>query len=63
VVAARADMILDYGSVTPSYAALANRLQAQTRVPSLLLDGALAEVPDLTLPSTMRPRQHRPGGA
>ena len=46
VVAARADMILDYGSVTPSYAALADRLQAQTGIPSLLLDGTLAKIPD-----------------
>lgn len=46
VVAAHADMILDYGSVTPPYAALADRLQAQTGLPTLLLDGTLAKIPD-----------------
>ncbi|MCQ4159855.1 ABC transporter substrate-binding protein [Roseomonas sp. GC11] len=46
VIAARADMILDYGSVTPPYAALADQLQARTRLPTLLLDGALAKIPE-----------------
>ena len=46
VVASRADLILDYGSVSPSYAALADRLQAQTGLPTMLLDGSLARIPD-----------------
>ncbi|MFC0407005.1 ABC transporter substrate-binding protein [Roseomonas elaeocarpi] len=46
VVASHADMILDYGSVTPSYAAQMDRIQSQTRVPALLLDGTLSKIPD-----------------
>src|SRR5262245_29111444 len=41
VLAARPDVILDYGLVSPTYASLADRVQAQTRVPYLLLDGRL----------------------
>jgi len=46
VLARGADMILDYGSVTAAYAELADRLQARTRLPALLLDGRLERIPD-----------------
>lgn len=46
VLAGGAQLILDYGTVTPAYAALADRLQARTRLPVLLLDGRLAHIPD-----------------
>lgn len=39
VVAAKPDMIFDYGTVNPTYASLADRVQQQTGIPYLLLDG------------------------
>jgi iron complex transport system substrate-binding protein len=39
VLAARPDVILDYGAVRDTYASLAERVQEQTGVPYLLLDG------------------------
>ena len=44
----RPDLVLDYGSVRPTFAALMDRVQAQTGIPAMLLDGALAKIP-LTL--------------
>lgn len=46
VLAGRAEMILDYGSVTPAYAEMADRLQARTGLPTLLLDGTLSKIPE-----------------
>jgi len=40
VVRARPDVIVDYGSIRPTIASLAERVQAQTGIPYLLLDGA-----------------------
>jgi iron complex transport system substrate-binding protein len=40
VLAARPDVILDYGTINPTYASLADRIQKQTGVPYLLFDGA-----------------------
>lgn len=40
------DLILDYGTVSPRYAELAEATQQKTGVPTLLLDGALAKIPD-----------------
>jgi iron complex transport system substrate-binding protein len=42
VLAARPDLVLDFGSVGPTYVSLAERVQEQTRLPYLLLDGSLA---------------------
>lgn len=39
LVAARPDLILDYGGVNATYASLADRVQAQTGIPYLLVDG------------------------
>jgi iron complex transport system substrate-binding protein len=43
VLAAKPDLILDYGAVTPTYASLADRVQAQTQIPYVLLDGRLSQ--------------------
>ncbi|MGH7331367.1 MAG: iron ABC transporter substrate-binding protein, partial [Candidatus Rokuibacteriota bacterium] len=45
VLAVKPDLILDYGLVTPTYASLADRVQSQTRVPYILLDGRLTTTP------------------
>ncbi|MBS7812443.1 ABC transporter substrate-binding protein [Roseococcus pinisoli] len=42
----RPDLVLDYGSVAAPYVALAEDVQQRTGVPTLLLDGALARIPD-----------------
>jgi iron complex transport system substrate-binding protein len=43
--AARPELIIDYGTIDPTYAALADRVQASTGVPYLLLDGSLRAIP------------------
>jgi iron complex transport system substrate-binding protein len=45
VLAARPDLILDYGSLTATYRSLADRVQQQTGVPYLLFDGSLSAIP------------------
>jgi iron complex transport system substrate-binding protein len=45
VLAAKPDLIVDYGSVRPTFASLADRVQAQTGIPYLLLDGAFDRMP------------------
>lgn len=39
VLAARPDLILDFGTVSDTYVSLADRVQAQTGIPYLLIDG------------------------
>ncbi len=46
IKALHADMILDYGTVSPRYAELAQAAQERTGVPTLLLDGALDKIPE-----------------
>lgn len=41
VLRAKPDVIIDYGTVNPTFAALAERVQQQTGIPYLLLDGDL----------------------
>lgn len=41
------DLILDVGTVSPQYAALAEKVQRETGIPYLLLDGSLRATPDL----------------
>lgn len=43
VLAAKPDLIVDVGSVDPTYVSLADRIQQQTGVPYILIDGALAD--------------------
>jgi iron complex transport system substrate-binding protein len=46
VLAAKPDLVLDYGAVNPTYVSLAERVQAQTGIPYLLVDGAFDRIPD-----------------
>jgi iron complex transport system substrate-binding protein len=39
------DLIIDSGSVAPTYVSLANNVQEQTKIPQLLLDGRLESTP------------------
>jgi iron complex transport system substrate-binding protein len=41
-MAAKPDVIIDFGSVTPTYVSLADRVQSQTGIPYLLIDGHFA---------------------
>jgi iron complex transport system substrate-binding protein len=41
VLKAKPDLIFDFGSVTPTYTSLAERVQEQTGTPDLLVDGRL----------------------
>src|SRR5262252_9281341 len=44
VLASRPDVILDYGTINPTYISLAERIQKQTGVPYLLFDGAFDQI-------------------
>ena len=44
VLAARPDVILDYGTINPTYVSLAERIQNQTGVPYLLFDGSFDKI-------------------
>lgn len=44
-VALKPDLILDYGTIAPRYTDLAKSTQQRTGIPTLLLDGSLADVP------------------
>ncbi|HUL91368.1 MAG TPA: iron ABC transporter substrate-binding protein [Burkholderiales bacterium] len=46
VLAARPDLVFDYGSTSPTFASLADRIQEQTGIPYLLIDGAFDRIPD-----------------
>jgi iron complex transport system substrate-binding protein len=45
--ATKPDLILDYGSTSPRYVDRATRIQAETGVPVLLLDGKLERTPEI----------------
>jgi iron complex transport system substrate-binding protein len=45
LVAAKPDLVLDFGSVTDTYVSLANRVQEQTGIPYVLIDGTFAATP------------------
>jgi iron complex transport system substrate-binding protein len=45
VLAARADVVIDYGALTATYVSLADRTQQQIGVPYVLLDGRLSAIP------------------
>jgi iron complex transport system substrate-binding protein len=45
IVTLKPDLILDYGTVAPRYADLATATQQRTGIPTLLLNGALPEIP------------------
>ncbi len=46
VLAQRPDLIFDYGTINDTYVSLADRVQAQTGLPYLLVDGAFSKMPD-----------------
>ena len=41
------DLIIDIGSVGPTYVSLANNVQEQTKIPYVLLDGAFTQTPQM----------------
>jgi iron complex transport system substrate-binding protein len=43
----RPDLIIDSGAVTPQTAALADRIEGQTRTPYLVLDGSIQRTPEM----------------
>jgi iron complex transport system substrate-binding protein len=45
VLKAKPDLILDFGSVRDTYVSLADRVQAQTGIPYVLIDGTFAHTP------------------
>jgi len=45
LLGAKPDLVIDYGSVRPTYASLADRVQAQTGIPYLLIDGSFDLMP------------------
>jgi iron complex transport system substrate-binding protein len=45
VLAAKPDVILDYGSINPTYVSLADRVQDQTGIPYVLIDGSFDAMP------------------
>jgi len=46
VLGAKPDLIVDYGSVTETYVSLADRVQSQTGIPYILIDGRFAKTPE-----------------
>ena len=46
VLALKPDLIVDIGATGPTYASLADRVQAQTGIPYILLDGSFARTPE-----------------
>jgi iron complex transport system substrate-binding protein len=44
-MAAKPDLILDYGTIAPRYIELAKTMQQRTGIPTVLLDGSLVEIP------------------
>lgn len=46
VIAARPDLIIDVGSVNPTYISLADKVQQQTGIPYLLIDGSFSKTPE-----------------
>jgi len=46
ILAAKPDVIFDYGTVNPTYVSLADRVQEQTGVPYVLIDGAFGAMED-----------------
>lgn len=46
VIGMRADVVIDYGAINDTYISLADRVQQQTSIPYLLLDGAFDRIPE-----------------
>jgi iron complex transport system substrate-binding protein len=60
LVAAKPDLVLDFGSITETYISLADRVQSQTGIPYVLIDGRFAATSaSLKLAAEMLGRQAR----
>ena len=60
LVAAKPDLVLDFGSTTDTYVSLADRVQSQTGIPYVLIDGRFAKTAaSLKLAAEMLGRQQR----
>jgi len=60
LVAAKPDLVVDFGSVSGTYVSLANRVQEQTGIPYVLIDGTFAATPgSLRLASDVIGRSER----
>jgi iron complex transport system substrate-binding protein len=60
LLAAKPDLVLDFGSTTPTYVSLADRLQSQTGIPYVLIDGRFAATAgSLKLAADVLSRQQR----
>ena len=51
LVAAKPDLVVDFGSVTETYKSLADRVQSQTGIPYVLIDGTFAATPASVQPA------------
>jgi len=47
VLSFKPDLIIDIGSVGPTYVSLANNVQEQTKIPYVLLDGTFTKIPQM----------------
>jgi iron complex transport system substrate-binding protein len=45
LIAAKPDLIVDFGTITDTYRSLADRVQAQTGIPYILIDGRFSNTP------------------
>lgn len=45
LIAAKPDLIIDFGTITDTYRSLADRVQAQTGIPYILIDGRFSHTP------------------
>src|SRR6202000_1748715 len=45
LIAAKPDLIIDFGTISDTYKSLADRVQAQTGIPYLLIDGRFENTP------------------
>src|SRR5580698_9899682 len=60
LIAAKPDLVLDFGSTTQTYVSLADRVQSQTNIPYVLIDGSFAATASaLKLAADILGRQQR----
>jgi iron complex transport system substrate-binding protein len=45
LIAAKPDLVIDFGTINDTYRSLADRVQSQTGIPTLLIDGRLENTP------------------
>ena len=60
IKALKPDLILDYGTVSPRYFDLAQATQQKTGIPTILLDGALADIPHVMRTARRHPAPRGP---